>query len=53
VNKANALACDWELSSANLLGIDAATETVAQELTDYLYARQTAGHLMYETGRTL
>lgn len=46
------LGCESEWSSTNLLAIDAATATLAQELADYLHARQTAGDLMYETGRT-
>jgi hypothetical protein len=52
VDMAKGLGCEWEWSSTNLLAIDAATASLAQELADYLYARQTAGDLTYETGRT-
>ena len=52
VDMAKGLGCEWEWSSANLLAIDAATAALAKKLADYLYARQTAGHLMYETGLT-
>lgn len=42
----------FEWSSANLLAISARDSDQAQQLVDYLYARQNAGDLMYETGRT-
>lgn len=42
----------FEWSSANLLAISVKDTDQAQQLADYLYARQNAGDLMYETGRT-
>jgi len=41
-----------EWSSANLLAIDAADETHAQEVADYLAEQQRADRLMFETGRS-
>lgn len=40
-----------EWSSANLLAISAKDSNQAQEVADYLYARENAGELTYETGR--
>lgn len=42
----------FEWSSPNLLAISAKDTVQAQQVADYLYARQNAGDLMYETGRT-
>lgn len=42
----------FEWSSANLLAISAKDADQAQEVADYLYARQNGGDLTYETGRT-
>lgn len=41
-----------EWSSANLLAIDAADETHAQTIADYLAEQESKGRLMFETGRT-
>lgn len=41
-----------EWSSVNLLAVDATDEAHAQEVADFLYARQQAGQLLYETGRS-
>jgi hypothetical protein len=41
-----------EWSSANLLAVDAADEAHAQAIADYLAEQESAGHLMFETGRT-
>lgn len=41
-----------EWSSANLLAVSAKDADQAQEVADYLFARQNVGDLMYETGRT-
>lgn len=41
-----------EWSSLNLLGVDAADETIAKTVADYLHDHEQAKHLIYETGRT-
>jgi len=44
--------CLMEWYSTNLLGVDASSESQAQEVANYLWKRQQQGHLVYETGRT-
>ena len=44
--------CEYEWSSENLLAIDAATQSIAQETADVLAELQTEGRLTFETGRT-
>lgn len=46
-----AVAIEW--SSENLLALSARDEDQAKNVADYLHSRQHAGHLMYETGRTV
>jgi hypothetical protein len=45
--------CLMEWSSPNLLGVNASSEEQAQEIANYLWQRQQAGHVVYETGRTV
>lgn len=44
--------CTIEWPSQHLLAIDAPAADAAKKVADYLHARQTAGYLTYETGRT-
>lgn len=46
------LGCELEWSSKNLLAIDAATDTLAQAIADFLNERAQIKGLTYETGRT-
>lgn len=41
-----------EWHGANLLAVDAADHDVAETIADYLQARENAGQLVFETGRT-
>lgn len=52
LQQAEGLGIQLEWSSDNLLAISANNDEQAQQLADYLYARQNAGDLMYETGRS-
>jgi len=42
---------EWRSSYSNLLAIDAASDSQAQEVADLLWHREQLGHLTYETGR--
>ncbi len=46
-----AVAIEW--SSENLLALSACDSDQAQKMADFLHSRQDAGHLIYETGRTV
>ena len=46
------MGCILEWYSENLLGIDAESESQAQELADFLINEEHAGALAYETGRS-
>lgn len=52
VQQAEGLGIQLEWSSDNLLAISANNDEQARQLAEYLYARQNAGDLMYETGRS-
>jgi len=52
VKHMESLAIEIEWSSENLLALSAPDADQAQQLADYLHSRQSAAHLMYETGRT-
>ncbi len=43
---------EWRSISGNLLAIDAASDSQAQEVADLLWHREQSGCLTYETGRT-
>ncbi len=45
-------ATEWRSLTSNLLAVDAATRELAQKVADVLAAREKAGGIMYETGRT-
>lgn len=50
--KLKGMVVPFEWSSHSLLAISAKDTVQAQQVADYLYARQNDGDLMYETGRT-
>lgn len=52
MNRMKELGCLCEWYSKNLLGIDAASEELAQATADYLAEQEGLGRLAYETGRT-
>jgi len=52
VNELTALGALTEWSSPNLLGVDATDRKHAQVIADFLDARERAGQLLYETGRS-
>jgi Domain of unknown function (DUF4265) len=52
VDSLRRLGCAMEWYSENLLGVDAPDDQQAQQAADLLQAREDAGHLAYETGRT-
>ncbi|OGS50294.1 MAG: hypothetical protein A3K65_04340 [Euryarchaeota archaeon RBG_16_68_12] len=43
---------EWRSLTSNLLAVDAATRDLAQELAGLLAAREKAGGVMFESGRT-
>ena len=43
---------EWRSLTSNLLAVDAPSQAVAQRVADLLAARQKAGGVVYETGRT-
>jgi hypothetical protein len=48
----NVIGCLMEYYSTNLLGVDATSDSQAQEVANLLFRHQQLGHLVYETGRT-
>ena len=51
VRQLEAIGASLEWSSDNLLAVSAKGAAQTKEVADYLYSRQNAGDLIYETGR--
>lgn len=52
VKHMESLTVEVEWSSENLLALSAFDAEQAQQVADYLHSRQSAGHLIYETGKS-